>query len=371
MTRFVAIKIHYDHRHALPAYLKYSKAPTAEEYQSYLDLFRNDGIGGEGFHECLNFSVYGEEPARIYLPPTCIPDDKYADEDFVFFSFTYKYDQEMPASIVGVHAGAKLKSRNRVPIVRDDVEPIAGADQLRYHAESPSYLTTLITPSIPYDFKDCIYTPAYKTWGYGLRYLSEENAQNILSAALKRARKHMPTVDGPERLVIDREISVLNSINEEYFGAPATTDNPSGPRVSGAWSIPDKELGYKGEQIVYEQEVAYALANDIPANEVQWVSQAVPQSPYDIKSIRVIGDGYQDHFIEVKSSGAGESSSINISSGQINLLKANPDCSAVKIVNFTRSGELESILELNYAQLSRKFDFVPIKFRLRPKQNGT
>ena len=55
--RFMAIKIHYDHRAVLPHYLKYSKLPSAVEYDEYLDLYNKEGIGGEGFHECLNYQI--------------------------------------------------------------------------------------------------------------------------------------------------------------------------------------------------------------------------------------------------------------------------------------------------------------------------
>ena len=54
MTKYIAIKIHYDHRTRLPQHLKYSLAATPEEYQEYLDLYE-DGVGGQGFYECLNF----------------------------------------------------------------------------------------------------------------------------------------------------------------------------------------------------------------------------------------------------------------------------------------------------------------------------
>ncbi|MEG9639128.1 hypothetical protein [Enterobacter asburiae] len=144
MTKFVAIKIHYDHRKSLAPYLKYSKAPTPEEYMEYLDLFHEEGIGGAGFHECLNFSVRSNAPTKIYLPPTCIPSDKYLDEEIVFFSFTYKYDKEMPSSIIGVHAAARLVSNGKDSIARNDIEKIEGAEQFHYHAEAPSEFTTLI-----------------------------------------------------------------------------------------------------------------------------------------------------------------------------------------------------------------------------------
>lgn len=175
MTKFIAMKVHYDHRPSLPEHLKYSRPPTLAEYQEYLTLFRSKGIGGEGFHECLNFAIPDEAPVKIYLPPTCLPDEKHLNEEFVIFSFTYKQDPEMPACIVGVHAGARII--NKDGIERLGVEQIEGIDFFFYHAEAPADLVTLITPAIQYDFREGRFTPAYKSWGYGLRYLKEEHAK--------------------------------------------------------------------------------------------------------------------------------------------------------------------------------------------------
>lgn len=216
MTKFVAIKIHYDHRKSLTPYLKYSKAPTPEEYMEYLDLFHEEGIGGAGFHECLNFSVSRNTPTKIYLPPTCIPSDKYLDEEIVFFSFTYKYDKEMPSNIIGVHAAARLVTNGKDSISRNDIEKIEGAEQFHYHAEAPSEFTTLITPTIKYDFKDGIYTPEYSSWGYGLRYITEEHAANIIDAALSGAIKRLSASTVSESIILEREISVLEAIQRRY-----------------------------------------------------------------------------------------------------------------------------------------------------------
>jgi hypothetical protein len=76
MTKFMAIKIHYDHRQSLPTYLKYSKVPTEDEYNEYLELY-DEGVGGQGFHECLNFAIPEEGDVKIYLPPTCLPAQKF------------------------------------------------------------------------------------------------------------------------------------------------------------------------------------------------------------------------------------------------------------------------------------------------------
>lgn len=85
MPTFAAIKIHYDHRASLAAHLKYSTLPSLDEYNEYLALFREQGIGGNGFHECLNFSIPESEPVRFYLPPTSMPAKSKIGDDFVFF----------------------------------------------------------------------------------------------------------------------------------------------------------------------------------------------------------------------------------------------------------------------------------------------
>lgn len=365
MAKFVAIKIHYDHRKSLPPYLKYSKAPTSEEYQEYLDLYYKEGVGGEGFHECLNFSIYEDQSAKIYLPPTCIPDDKFVEEEFVFFSFTYKYDQELPSSIVGVHAAARLKAIGRQAIQRYDIEPIEGADRFHYHAESPSQFTTLITPPVAYDFKNGIYTPRFKSWGYGLRYVTEDNAINILDTAIQGARERLPLSESAEALVLERELSVLEAIRERYFGAHAGADAMPPRKLTGSSRPPDKELGYLGEKKVYEDEVSYAVKHGVPVSEVEWVSQSVPQSPYDIKTIRVAKNGKRNHFIEVKSTLASTESNIYVSSGQIRFFEENESCAEFKIVNFATRDTVVSVRTLSLSQMLNEFELIPIKYKLR------
>ncbi len=368
MTKFVAIKIHYDHRKSLRPHLKYSKVPTPQEYKEYLDLFREEGIGGEGFHECLNFSVRDGSPTKIYLPPTCIPDNRFSDEEMVFFSFTYKGDKELPSSIVGVHAAAKLKSVDREAIERDDIESIEGADKFHYHAEAPSEFTTLITPPIEYNFRDGLYTPKYQFWGNGLRYISEEHAENIINTALAGANSRILRSKGAEAIVIEREISVLEAIKSRYFSSPASKNSKakqSGSSFGGANSIPDKELGYLGEKFIYESELEYVLKHGLPASDVEWVSQSVPQSPYDIKTVRVINKEKHEHFIEVKSSRAVDESNIYLSSRQVQFFQENHDCATFKFVTFATRNEVKSVRELDFIQLSKEFELVPIKFKLR------
>lgn len=369
MTKFVAIKIHYDHRESLGPHLKYSKVPTPKEYEEYIDLFREEGIGGEGFHECLNFSVRDGRSTKIYLPPTCIPDDKFSDEEMVFFSFTYKGDKELPSSIVGVHAAAKLKSIDREAIDRYDIEPIDGAGRFHYHAEAPSELTTLITPPITYSFKDGLYTPKYKAWGNGLRYITEEHADNIVREAIIGAKRRLSQARNAEALVLQREILVLNAVGERYFLSSArkrsSSKNPSHSPSSGWSNVPDQEIGYLGEKFVYESELEYAAKHGIPESEVEWVSQSVPQSPYDIKTIRVVNNKKHDHFVEVKSSRAIDDSNIYLSSRQVQFFQDNQAVSTFKFVSFVSRSEVRGVRELDFAQLSNEFELVPIKYKLR------
>lgn len=368
MTKFIAIKIHYDHRKSLGGHLKYSRVPTSNEYKEYIDLYREEGIGGEGFHECLNFSIRDGSPTKIYLPPTCIPDEKYSDEEMVFFSFTYKGDKELPSRIVGIHAAAKLKSINRKAIERFDIDPIKDVDRLHYHAEAPGEFTTLITPPIEYDFKDGLYTPQYQSWGYGLRYITEENAENIIREAISGAEKRLSKAKNAEALVLQREIFVLNEIRKRYFSLSENTQ-PDTKKINfstfESGSIPDQELGYLGEKFVYESELEYAAKHGIPESEVEWISQSVPQSPYDIKTIRVVNNKKYEHYIEVKSSRATDESNIYISSRQIKFFQDNQSNSTFKFVNFISRNEVGRVRELDFAQLSSEFELVPIKFKLR------
>lgn len=369
MTKFVAIKIHYDHRKSLAPYLKYSKAPTPEEYMEYLDLFHEEGIGGAGFHECLNFSARSNAPTKIYLPPTCIPSDKYLDEEIVFFSFTYKYDKEMPSSIIGVHAAARLVTNGKDSISRNDIEKIEGAEQFHYHAEAPSEFTTLITPTIKYDFKDGIYTPEYSSWGYGLRYITEEHAANIIDAALSGAIKRLSATTVSESIILEREISVLEAIQRRY-ALPSSQINSQQKKTdtsNSGWNNtpPDKEIGFLGEAFIYEQEVAYAVKNGIPISEVEWVSQSDPQSPYDIKSVRITPNGKQEHFIEVKSSRSINESNIYISSRQVKFFQENESNSILKFVTFISNNQVDTVEEYSFQRLMNEFELAPIKFKLK------
>lgn len=75
--------------------MKYSRASTKNEYDTFLQLYNDEGIGSEGFHECLNFSKADNNDVKIYLPPGYVPKEKVCNDNILLFSFTYKGDKEL------------------------------------------------------------------------------------------------------------------------------------------------------------------------------------------------------------------------------------------------------------------------------------
>lgn len=364
MPTFAAVKIHYDHRQALPAHLKYSTLPSLAEYNEYLALFRDQDIGGNGFHECLNFAIPEVEPVRFYLPPTCIPASSRIDDEFVIFSFTYKGDQSLSAHVVGVHAGARLLSAEAGGLPRDHHNRIEGVEPLQYHAEAPGDLVTLFNPPLPYTSSEGLYTPKYKIWGYGLRYIEEQHASRIISSSLTAARMALPDATTSQAIMIQRQIDVLLRIAARYQIEVAPPEQPGRrPPAPPREQLPDAEVGYAGERLVYEREIAYVRSINREPNEVEWVSQAAPTSPYDIKTIRLLpGGDFREHYIEVKSSAA-DDTNVYVSSGQMQFLHDHADQSTVALVRFSNTRP-PTVRELTLPQLQAEFDLVPIKFKL-------
>ena len=286
--------------------------PSRKEYHDYLKLFREDNIGGNGFHECMNFAVGQADLLRFYLPPTCVPAAKLQNEEFVFFSFTYKGDREMPAHVVGVHAGARLIDRNGLargaPYVIADVEPLV------FHAEAPADLVTLTVPALPYEATDGVFTPPFSKWGYGLRYIEPEHAGSILRASVQQATARLTSASMSEKEVLERQIDVLRRIGVRYG---LDVDSAHGAANEGAAPspvrLPDTEVGYLGERHVYDRECVY-VRNVLgrAESEVQWTSQLVPASPFDIRTLRRTSDGIREHFLEVKSSALGEGENVYV-----------------------------------------------------------
>jgi hypothetical protein len=367
MTNFIAIKIHYDHRKSLAPHLKYSMLPTANEYNEYLELYRNDGVGGMGFHECLNYAISDNGLVQVYLPPTCLPAQKKLDDEFVIFSFTYKGDREMPARIVGVHAGAKILNREGIP--RIGIEAVKGIDEpFLFHAESPENLVTLFIPSIEYDFREGVYTPRYKSWGYGLRNIEEKHAKNIIQSAFELAKENLEGANVSKREILEREIGVLKEIDRRYFSSSIFPDiDKSVAGGNAGWNPPDKEIGYLGERYVYEQELNYIRNLGIDSSQVEWVSQSSPQSPFDIKSVRKTENGIREYFIEVKSSCADDDQNIYVSSRQIEFFNRKDISGEFALVTFEKDKRFRCVRKISIQQLDREFNFLPIKFKLQKK----
>ena len=364
MIRLLAIKTHYDHRESLPTHLKYSRVPTIDEYNDYLALYHDENIGGEGFHECLNFNIKDEDNAKIYLPPGYIPDQKKCDDEFIIFTFTYKTDKELPSHIIGIHAGVIIT--NRDGIRRKDIQAIEGVEPLTYHAESQSNLTTLLSSPIKYDFKEGKYTPSYKSWGNGLRYITDDNAINIIDEALKKAKKSS-TKEKTLQLSVEREIQVLNSIRNRYFDKRKKNDLTKLKTTGSSGSQPDKETGYLGEKYVYEKELEYAQKEGLDASVVEWISQTIPSSVFDIKTVRKFKGEYKAHYLEVKSTRMADYNNVYISSNQIDFFTENPNDSTFIFVTLDRNRKAIKSDAYTLEKLNHMFTLKPIKYRVVEK----
>lgn len=369
--RFMAIKIHYDHRAVLPHYLKYSKLPSREEYDEYLDLYKTDGIGGEGFHECLNFQIPADGNVKIYLPPTSLPSIKKMNDEFVIFSFTYKEDQEMPDHLIGVHANVSILDKDGIN--RPDSEQLDGIYPFIYHAQAPAEFVTLVTPPLEYGREDGMYTPVFEKWGFGLRYITEDHAKNIVKDALQGANQRIEFALDTEKMAVARQIEVLERIANRHFPEliqDETEDNYiKGKKTKGLPPVPplpDKELGLLGERLVYEREIAFAIESGVDPIRVEWISQAVPTSPFDIKTIRKTSKGYRDHYLEVKSSRMDLGANVFISSNQIEFFEEHPDAATFVFVNFDNQNLPEvPFCELTLSQLLNEYELVPLKYKLK------
>ena len=361
MTVFVAIKIHYDARTSLGPDLKYSCLPTKEEYEEMHRLYVDEQIGGNGFHECVNFAVARSDTVQFYLPPTSLPGQNYEGEEFVFFSFTYKGSKDMSARLVGVHAGARLVAREG--LARGPEFDIDGIEQLFYQAEAPSDLVTLITPPLPYDKSDGRYTPVLKQWGFGRRYIEEQHAANIVRDAIAQATAALDGASIVQQQLLERQLAVLQSIDARYGLGAEVANVPTTGRAAAGGSLPDRDLGYRGERYVYEQELACMKEIGQLPEEVKWASQVAPASPFDIRTMRETPLGVREHFLEVKSSALADGENVYLSSHQIKFLEDHRDCASVVLVQF-EGGEAVSKRELTIDELRAEFNFNPIKYKL-------
>jgi Domain of unknown function (DUF3883) len=363
VTRFMAIKINYDRRASLPAGLKYSRLATTQENNEYLKLYQGKGIGGDGFHECLNFFISDNKPVRIYFPPTCRPDKKTIGDEFVIFSFTYASDPERPSCIVGVHAGAQFLVKER-----ERSEKIGG-QRLTFHAEAPAEFVTLFP--VPLEYKPPIgrYTPKYERWGFGLRYIEGRHAQNILSDALAMGEQELQRInDEAKRSNMERQLAVLADIRDRYIDTATARRLVSGstwhPNANSP-TLPDKELGELGEKHIYQRELAYVSKLGDDPSKVIWYSRSNPTGPFDIQSIRKKGG--PPHYIEVKSTTITDDTHIFVSRGEMAWMKKHKENSSFTIVHFNSDRTVKDVVELTLEQLHECFEFEPTSFQLRPR----
>lgn len=367
----MAMKINYDSREDLPPYLKYSRLPTQREYQKVIDLYNNKGIGGDGFHEGLNFHPEDNE-VKFYIPPTCIPSKEKINNEFIVFSFSYKGDKENPSSIIGVHAGARILSSIGIDRGLSNVG-VAGAGNYTYHAVSPRMYTTIFTTPIKYNTKDDKFLPILDKWGFGIRYLEEKHAINILHTAYSNVVEKLAHTNGinlAEREVVLHEKSVIENILLKYFQVKIKDSNlefDSYPDyfIDDSFQEPDKEVGLKGESLIYNEEIEYMVKNNLPISLVEWLSQMNPSAVFDIKTARLINGRLQEHFLEIKSSKLGYGESAYLSERQNQFFREHKDASHIVFVNYN-GGEAE-ITYKTYDELHEEFHLSPIKYKLALK----
>jgi Domain of unknown function (DUF3883) len=213
----------------------------------------------------------------------------------------------------------------------------------------------------------------YTRWGNGLRYIrNPEYATNILNDALIKAKQDLK--GGSEsyresyRHFVERGIKVIKQILTQYGLEETSLDKSRGPgpSVKTGGSLPDKLLGEKGERLIYERERQYVIKQGFDPDKVSWAAQAIPNLPYDIETVRRTPNGSRPHLIEVKSTTLEDLTNIYVSQQQIDHMKANRDASKLIILLFGSDGEKQKELEFSVDDLLDNFEFLPIKFKLKP-----
>jgi hypothetical protein len=136
------------------------------------------------------------------------------------------------------------------------------------------------------------------------------------------------------------------------------------PTQSQPW-IPDRELGHLGEREIYDRELAHAKKIGADPKLIKWVSQSVPSSPFDIESIRKTANGFVLYYLEVKSSTMPDYTNVYLSSGQDEFFRQNKENVSIVFVKFDNSRNVETVKYLTVDELYRRFELVPINFKLR------
>lgn len=195
-----------------------------------------------------------------------------------------------------------------------------------------------------------------------------QHTQAIISDAYNGAKEQLKSSDMAKKAVIERELEVLERIDTHYnLGALSKKSKSTKIFLPSSYNLPDKEIGYLGERYVYDKEIEYMKSIGEEAKKVEWISQSVPNSPFDIKTIRREKNGsIREYFLEVKSSTSmNESDNIYVSSQQFEFAEAHDNEFSFVLVSFDKDRKPVEKTELTLKQLLKIYDKVPIKFRLK------
>ena len=300
--KIIAVKIHEDARDFLPSYMKYSQQPSSEkEYEEFLNK-GEEGKGGLGFHECMNFKVCQDNSVKFYLPPGYTPSSKVRNEDFVIVWISY-----IPHKILGIQYKAKIIGSEKESFIRDDSSFRYRGTPLTYHGMTCSDYSILFNS--PMELKDSRHIPQFISWGSGLRYLKERHLKNIVSDRIKLLKKIRNHYEDNELVKLQQMADFLDIDHSDKNGSKLSVH------------IPDKELGDFGEELVYKDQVKKALQLGVPQKEIVRISLIDPQCVYDIESVRPTINGYEKLYIEVKTTHDMENPSIYISDRQVNFAR--------------------------------------------------
>lgn len=299
----IAVKIHEDTRDYLPSYMKYSQQPLNEkEYETFLNK-GEEGKGGLGFHECMNFKVCQDNSVKFYLPPGYTPSLKNNNGLFIIVWISYS-----PHRILGIQYNSKIFSDD-LEHIRDDSSFKYKETPLVYHGETTAENSILFCS--PMELKIPRHIHKFQRWGSGLRYLDLRHIKNIVIDRMKLLQKKLNSFEENELQKLQHLANYLSL----DFSKKTERVCPS------TIKIPDKELGDWGEELVYKDQLKIAKSLNIPLKEIFRIALINPQCVYDIESVKPTSNGYEKLYIEVKTTHDLENPSIFISERQIDFAR--------------------------------------------------
>lgn len=342
----IAVKIHEDSRDYIPACMKYSKQPASvEEYEEFLEI-GEEGKGGLGFHECMNFKVCEDDSVKFYLPPRYTPTPSKTNKSFAIVWVSYS-----PHKILGVQLNCTIRGDSKNSFLRDDSSFEYKGAPLCYHGFTDSSSSILFNE--PLDLIENRHTPKFQRWGSGLRYLKPKHLKNIFEDRVRAlSQKRQKNSYENEELSKIRMFVNLPQ-NDAITTADGQRNHP----------VPDKVLGDWGENFVYQDQLQRAEKEGLSSKEIIHTSQLDPQSVYDIESIKKTKDGNVPIYIEVKTTQTMENPSILISARQINFARNNSENHLFAFVDASK----KTIRYLTLADVEKEYDKIPEKYRLKRK----